>query len=142
MKQKFQKFFYWFLRVLLGLFLLASAIGKLLDVSGFVAIIKTYEVGLPLTLRWISAIGLIIAETMIGFWILSGWQTGRGALGSVFLNCGYLIFLSITLMRGIDVPNCGCFGVFLSRPLTLTTLIEDFVLILLSGCLYLMEKRL
>ncbi|MBC8645596.1 MAG: hypothetical protein H7X85_00410, partial [Thermoanaerobaculia bacterium] len=27
--------------------------------------------------------------------------------------------------RGIAVPNCGCFGVFLARPLTWGTVLED-----------------
>ena len=38
----------------------------------------------------------------------------------------------ITLWRGLALANCGCFGVFLARPLTRQTVLEDVVMLGLS----------
>ena len=77
----------------------------------------------------VRAILIVAIEIVLGLWILFGWRIERGALLSILLNAGYFIFLSITLLRGVYVPNCGCFGVFLARPLEPTTLFEDLILI-------------
>jgi len=38
----------------------------------------------------------------------------------------------ITLWREIEIANCGCFGVFLARPLTAQTVAEDAAMLGLS----------
>jgi hypothetical protein len=45
---------------------------------------------------------------------------------------GYGSALSITLFRGIALENCGCFGVYLARPLTTSSPLEDLVIVALA----------
>lgn len=114
MKYHIRHISYWFLRVLIGIILLSTGVGKAADVPGFVSVIRTYETGLIYNARWVVAILIVVIEIALGLSILFGWRIKRGALLSVLLNAGYFIFLSITLLRGVYVPNCGCFGVFLA----------------------------
>lgn len=135
------KSLYWLLRIFMGTFLLASAVGKALDVQGFVEVVRTYEMGLSLGSRWAAAIATIGIEAGLGLWILSGRNISASALASLALNAGYFVFLASTLMRGVHVPNCGCFGVFLPRPLGPDTLVEDLILCVFSWGLYALAKR-
>jgi uncharacterized membrane protein YphA (DoxX/SURF4 family) len=127
---------YWFLRIFLAAFLLAAGIGKGLDIPGFIAVIKTYEMGLPEWALWPSAIGIILIEIGLGAWLLIGWRLSSAALTSAVLHAGYFLLLASALWRGLEISNCGCFGVFLARPLGWDTLAEDLVLIALSYALY------
>lgn len=112
------------LRALIGLLLATTALGKSLDLAGFAEVIGTYQV-------FPASLWLLIAITMTGVeWVLAGWLlSGRRPV----LACGaaavmHLVFAgwaAITLLRGISVPNCGCFGVFLARPLGWSTVVED-----------------
>jgi hypothetical protein len=124
------------LRGALGAFLLAAAAGKALDVRGYVDIVKTYQLGLPDAVVWPAAVGVIAAEACLGLWILSGLRVRTAALASVALHACYFCLLGLTLLRGVEVPNCGCFGVFLARPLEPSTLLEDLVLVALSWVLF------
>ena len=54
------------------------------------------------------------------------------AIGAIVLNIGFITILTLTLLRGIPISNCGCFGVFLARPPTWVTIIEDLILLALS----------
>lgn len=138
--QRIRRILYWFLRIFLGLFLLAAGAGKGVGIPGFVEVIETYRTGLPLWGRWAVAIAISLLETGLGLWILSGRRTAAGALVAFFLNIGYFALLAMTLLRGIDVPNCGCFGMFLPRPLTPETLLEDLLLCGFSWGLYLLAR--
>ena len=51
---------------------------------------------------------------------------------AVGLHLLLLAAVVITLWRGVSVANCGCFGVFLARPLSDLTAIEDLVMLGLS----------
>ena len=51
-------------------------------------------------------------------------------------NLAYAALLSVTLARGLDLKNCGCFGVFLARPLRWFSPLEDLVFAGLSWLLY------
>jgi hypothetical protein len=136
-----QRTFRTFLRLFLGLFLLAAGIGKGLDISGYADVIVSYDAELPMWANWAAAIAITAFETALGAWILSGWRLAPGALLSSALHTAYFIFLAITLLRGVDVPNCGCFGVFFPRPLEPFTLVEDAVLVALSLGLYLLARK-
>ena len=114
----------WFFTALL----LASAIGKLLDMPGFAAVVGTYEVfPEPLLLP----LGLVLAlfELGIGLWLIWGRLLVWAALVIVLLHAGYLAWLGLAYARGLDIPNCGCFGVFLARPLTPWMFVEDGLLL-------------
>ena len=131
---------YWIFRIILGLLITGAGIGKLLDVRGFVSIIKTYQLHLPTWLMWIIAIGIIIFEVVLGLWILFGTHLKIPAILSITMHSGYFILLTTSLLRGLQLQNCGCFGVFLARPLTWYSPLEDMVLILMSYGLFILAK--
>jgi hypothetical protein len=45
------------------------------------------------------------------------------------LNGLYAIGLIVTLLRGLDLSNCGCYGVFFPQPLRWYSPLEDLVLV-------------
>lgn len=55
-----------------------------------------------------------------------------GAQIFIVMHLGYTLLAIITNWRGLELTNCGCFGVFWARPMTWTTVIEDLILTLLS----------
>ena len=52
-----------------------------------------------------------------------------GALLAMMLNSLYAIGLIVMLLRGLDLPNCGCYGVFFPQPLRWYSPLEDLVLV-------------
>lgn len=122
------------LRLSIAFLLAATAVGKLLDVGGFAAVVATYRV-LPEALSLPAAGAVPIAELVLAAWLFSAWALPAAAAASVLMHGAYAGLAGLTLLRGIPVPNCGCFGVFLSRPLTPATILEDLVLLAASAAL-------
>lgn len=127
---------YLLVRILLGLLIAAAGIGKLLNIPGFVLVIGTYQLDVPIVLAWIIAFAVIIFEIGLGLWMVSGYRLGQAAFLSILMHLGYAGLLTLTFMRGVQLLNCGCFGVFLPRPLHWYTPLEDVVLIVISYLLY------
>ena len=123
------------LRYFFVLLLLASAIGKLLDMPGFQAVVMTYQ-ALPLSIVPMASWALALLEMGLGLWLLHGTCKVRCAFAVLLLHILYLSWLSFALLRDLQIPNCGCFGVFFPRPLTIYTLAEDSVLIVLAIALW------
>ncbi len=121
----------WLPRKLLGLILIATGLGKALDISGFVEVIAAYQL-LPETGNILVAYSLPFVELLTGLALFTGYALIMAAWSAVLLHIVMLIASTVTLLRGIHLDNCGCFGVFLARPLTLQTPIEDGVLLALS----------
>jgi hypothetical protein len=103
-------------------------------------VIDSYRPGVGPALEWTIAVGLTGVEAALALWLLSGWRLASAAATCAALHTFYLIVLGVTLLRGIEVPNCGCFGVFLARPLEPATLLEDLVLIALSAGLFVLAR--
>ncbi len=129
-------FLYGPLRLVLGSLVLASGIGKALDLVGFAEVIATYRLGLPEEFLWPVALGVSALELVLGAWLLTGWRLREAARLSMALNAGYFVLLTSALWRGLKLNNCGCFGVFLARPLRWYSPLEDAVLILVSYLLF------
>lgn len=120
-----------FLQGWIGLLLLTTATGKLLDVPGFVAVIHSYQAYPALVVPAIAVL-MILVEYLLGAWLLWGHHLRLAALASAGLHLGFTALAVRTLLADIPVPNCGCFGVFLARPLTWGTVQEDAVMVGLS----------
>jgi uncharacterized membrane protein YphA (DoxX/SURF4 family) len=127
---------YWFCSLCLGVIVLGAGVGKALDLSGFIGVIKTYELALPDWALLISGTTVTLFELGLGAWILSGWRLRFAALLSAVMNFGYLVLLTSALWRGLELQNCGCYGVFLARPLRWYTPLEDLSLIAVSVALF------
>jgi hypothetical protein len=129
-----------FFQILLAVMLFATCLGKALDVEGFLSILGTYHL-FPSLLIPLIGIGIITAEGGIAVWLLSGRHLAISSLLAAALHVGFTALSIITLVRGIIVPNCGCFGVFLARPLTWGTVFEDGFVTLWCLALFALSDR-
>ncbi|MBI3355716.1 MAG: hypothetical protein HY038_02880 [Nitrospirae bacterium] len=68
----------WFFRLFIGGILLASALGKSLNLPGFVDVLITYQ-AIPALLLWPIALLITGFEWLLGAWVLSGWRLVTGA---------------------------------------------------------------
>ncbi|MGH8582898.1 MAG: MauE/DoxX family redox-associated membrane protein [Gammaproteobacteria bacterium] len=128
-------------RYFLALLFLATGIGKLLDNRGFSDVLASYRFELPETLLLPLALAVSLAEFTIGLNILLGRSLLRSVLATLYFHLAYASLAMITLLRGISLTNCGCFGVFLVRPLHWTTVVEDLMLAAISlGCWLLLRR--
>ena len=59
----------------------------------------------------------------------SFWKEFKySALVAAGLNGFYAVWMTMSLLRGLELSNCGCFGVFFPRPLTWFSPMEDLVM--------------
>ncbi len=123
------------IRVFFVLLLAAASLGKLADMPGFYAVIKSYAL-LPEAVIPVSAWALAIFEFVLAIWLATGKRIHIAALIVIALHFVYLIWLAIALARGLDIPNCGCFGIYWARPLTWFTPIEDLILLALATVMW------
>lgn len=103
-----------------------SAIAKALDLSGFAEVLGTYQ-AFPGPLLFPLATVILLVELGLGGWILTGYRLRESAKIAALLNVVYACWMLLTLLRGLTLSNCGCFGVFFPRPLTWISPIEDLV---------------
>jgi uncharacterized membrane protein YphA (DoxX/SURF4 family) len=115
------------LQVALGLLMLATGAGKALDLAGFVAVLRTYEFALASDLLWPLAVAITVTELALGLWLLDGRALRAAALATAAVNAGYAIVLSDALLRGLQLANCGCFGVYFASPLRWQSPLESAV---------------
>lgn len=119
------------LACLLSLAFAATGLGKALDVVGFALILQDYRF-LPDVLLMPLALGVVLVEFAIAIGLLSSATRRVAALAAMAMASVNALVLSVTLLRGIPLANCGCFGVFWARPLTLFTPLEDVALLILA----------
>lgn len=116
---------------MLALLLTVTAVTKALDLDGMAGIVDTYRV-LPPVLAFQAATAVMLAELAIGGLLLLGCWPVFACLVSAGLHAVYFLWSVVALARDLEIANCGCFGVFWPRPLSVTTLAEDAFLIALS----------
>ncbi len=120
--------------------LLATGIGKLLDVPGFIEVTKAYQVFPHEPLPFI-AVSMVLIELKLSETLFRGTRLFEAALCSIALHLIFTIWSAIALLRGLAISNCGCFGVFWARPLTWLTVFEDIIMVGASyGLAYLAHK--
>lgn len=120
-----------FPRWFVGGVLIATGIGKALDMPGFVGVLAAYDL-LPSWGTIALAYSLPFIELATGFCLLTQWWVRPAAWTAVGLHVILLSAVLITRWRGLEIANCGCFGVFLARPLGTQTVVEDTVMLALS----------
>lgn len=123
-----------FLQLFIGGILFGSAVGKALDLPGFIDVLQTYQ-ALPEKALEPIAVLIIALEGIVGIWILSGWRLRSGALVAGGINAFYAAWMTISLIRGLALTNCGCFGVFFPQPLRWYSPLEDVMLVVLCYAL-------
>jgi len=128
------------LRIFFGLLFLTTAFGKLLDNRGFSEVLSTYQI-LPDKGLLAVALGISLAEAILGIFLLFNKKIKICSLSVLGINLGYLILAVVTNLRGLKLENCGCFGVFLARPMTWATVVEDAVIVVFSVVFWAISKE-
>ena len=116
------------LQIFVGVVIFGSALGKSLDLPGFVEVLRTYR-AFPDFMLWPLALAVTGFEFVLGAWVLSGWRLATSARVALWLNAGYAVWMTVSLARGLELTNCGCFGVFFPQPLRWYSPLEDLVLV-------------
>ncbi len=129
-----------FLRALVALILFATAVGKFLDVPGFARVLGTYE-AFPDALLVPLAAMIPAAELALAVWLVVGRRPFGAAVAALVMHLGYAIWSASSILRGLHLANCGCFGVFWPRRLGWSTVVEDLVLSALCAALVLVTPR-
>jgi hypothetical protein len=63
------------------------------------------------------------------------------ALAATALHICFTLLASLTLLRGIEVPNCGCLGIFWAMPLTFITVAEGIFMVGVCVLLFKLLQR-
>lgn len=123
------------LRLVLGVLYLAQAAGQLAAAPLMPAILAAY--GLPLAVGLALAVLLVVGELTCGLWFVL--RPRSRALTPVLIYLGVTLTFALlgvqALARGIEVANCGCFGVYFSQRLSLFVLAQDALLLLYGALL-------
>jgi len=123
------------LRLVLGVLYLAQAAGQLAAAPLMPSILAAY--GLPLAVGLTLAVLLVVGELTCGLWFVL--RPRSRALTPVLIYLAVTLTFAIlgvqALARGIEVANCGCFGVYLSQRLSLFVLAQDALLLLYGALL-------
>jgi hypothetical protein len=118
-----------------SLLLLAMAAGQIADTGGFANILRTFELFGDAESQ--LAVLISIVELVTGAAILLAGAT-PGSRMRVVAPLGLLVAVFWTVVaaqayaRGLDVPNCGCFGVYLGQSLRWWVLLEDAGMLVLA----------
>lgn len=75
----------------------------------FALVIQSYDVA-PLSMALPLAGLLPWLELIVGWALLLGVETSTAAAAAVALFGAFLAALGSVVARGIQIPNCGCFG--------------------------------
>lgn len=100
------------IRVLLGLLLLAAAVGKLTDATGGRRAMAGF--GVPEGFRATAARGLPLAEVVIAIGLVITPAVRFAAAAAVVLMLVFTVAIAAALRRG-EAPDCHCFGQFHSE---------------------------
>lgn len=113
-------------RPALVLLFLAMAGGQLSDLTGFVDILDTYRLGgrAPAAM---TAIALLGGELIAAVGLLSGSSSRRHRAGTVAVAVAvaWTVLAVQAFARGLEVDNCGCFGVHAGQTLRWWVLLQD-----------------
>ncbi len=124
------------LRIILGAVYVAMAAGQAVSWPHMSGILGAYDV-LPAPALPVLAAGLIAAEGVAGLWFLTRPRSQSlapvwmyTAVAVVWAGLGVQAYL-----RGIEVANFGCFGVYLSQRLSAFVLAQDVLLLVYAALL-------
>ena len=122
--------FYLIMRIcqsLIALVLLITALGKLLDNRGFALVLNSYK---TFNSDYTLALGLTVSlvELFLAAWLFLGTQAIATAVMALLMHVAYTLWSLYHVKAGLQIDNCGCFGVFWARPLSIMTVYEDLVM--------------
>jgi hypothetical protein len=124
----------------IGCVLLLAAIGKLLDNRHFAEVLALWRLFPSWSLLPLGVVASL-SELILALWLFSGWRLAQAAIAAVVFHLGYTVATVITLVRGIRLPDCGCFGILFPHPLNWVMAFEDLGFAALSFALYLLVRQ-
>lgn len=124
------------LRIVLGALCTAMAVGQLASFRHMPAILSAYGLvtgGAATAL----AVALIAGELVCGIWFLARPRSKVLAPVWVFtaVSVVWTVLAVQAYARGLTVPNCGCFGIYLTQRLSWLVLLQDALTLLYAGLL-------
>lgn len=96
-------------RVIVGVLLLVSGLGKLANRPEFVRVVATYRL-LPQSVVPIFGFALPLAEGIAGVMMLLGIMSPIPAYAACVLFLIFILAITINLLRGSTETECGCFA--------------------------------
>lgn len=124
------------LRIILGAVYTAMAAGQLASWSAMPEILAAYRV-VDGPAAWLLTGALVLGELVAGMWFLA--RPRSQALAPVLVYTAVsLVWAGLGLqayLRGLPVDNCGCFGLYLSQPLSWFVLVQDALLLVYAALL-------
>jgi len=125
------------LRLVLGTIYLVMAVGQLASWSDLPQIFGAYDVTPDAGVR-VLASGLIAGELICGIWFL-GWPRSHALTPAWMYTMVSLTWATLgtqAYFRGLSIPNCGCFGRYLSQELSWFVLAQDVLLLAYAVVLF------
>jgi uncharacterized membrane protein YphA (DoxX/SURF4 family) len=116
--------------ILAGVFIVSGSSKRAAPPEEFAVVIESYDIVPTDAARGIAAI-LPWVELLVGFSLLFGYFTPQASLAAGAMFLAFVVALLSTKVRGINLPNCGCFGGRF-HPSPMTTAAMDSVLAVLS----------
>ncbi|MGQ0678671.1 MAG: MauE/DoxX family redox-associated membrane protein [Actinomycetota bacterium] len=123
-------------RLLFAALVLAMAAGQAFSYQVFVAAVGSYRLPLvpaPVTAAVLFAGGLLAGAGLLMRRPSVRWPAGRLGLGVAVLWAALGVQ---AFARGLDIPNCGCFGRYLAQELSWRVLLQDGYFVLLAFLAY------
>ena len=115
------------LRVALGLVMVVSgALKAAAPAEEFSFVIEAYSI-VPADMALSLAAFLPWAELLLGFSLITGYFTRLACAGAGAMLLTFVCAILSTKARGIELPNCGCFGSGF-HPSATTTMLMDSAL--------------
>jgi putative oxidoreductase len=114
-------------RIVVGLVFLLYGLDKITHPDNFARAIANYRL-LPEALVNLVAVTLPWVECVCGLLLLAGQWVRSAALVSAFLLSVFVVAVSITLARGLDIA-CGCLDADAGRKVGFKLLVEDLLLL-------------
>lgn len=114
-------------RIAVGLVFLLYGLDKITHPDDFARAIANYRL-LPEALINLVAVTLPWVECVCGLLLLAGQWVRSAALVSAFLLGVFVVAVSITLARGLDIA-CGCLDADAGRKVGFRLLVEDLLLL-------------
>lgn len=119
-----------------GALLAAMALGQLADPAAFAAILATYRVpgrAEPVLAAFVPAAELAVAAGLLGARVVPRPLASAAALGGLVVAVFWSTLAAQAFARGLSVPNCGCFGIYLAQELRWWVLLQDAYMLVLAA---------
>lgn len=126
--------------ILIGGILFVAAIGKLLDNRFFAERLAEWQLFPTWSLLPLGVV-LSLSELVLASWLFCGQRLAQAALVALLFHLSYIGGTVITLLRGIRLPDCGCFGILFPHPLDWMMVWQDALLAAICFALYWLARR-